>query len=160
MQRAYLVLSALWIAAIVAISISDRPSPTTKVYLDDNGNPIPSFDDFVKAEPGGINGNPIPVPPPGFTVVGAKGSSGDLFMQRSAVLANEGSASGNRPVDLSRLSDEQLEASRSLLQKQQSEVREYWESRSALAFTPPFAGYAFLFGILPWIWRGFRSTQL
>jgi hypothetical protein len=39
-------------------------------------------------------------------------------------------------------------------------VVRYWEIQSALAFAPPAVGYLVLFGILPWVGRGFRSTYL
>jgi len=56
--RIYLVLSVLWIAGIVTISISGRPAPPT-VYLDDHGNPIPSFDDFAKSKQANPGSAPI-----------------------------------------------------------------------------------------------------
>jgi hypothetical protein len=48
-------------------------------------------------------------------------------------------------------------------EQQKSEVHStarYWGTQSALAFTPPIAGYLILFGVIPWIGRGFRSTHL
>jgi hypothetical protein len=39
-------------------------------------------------------------------------------------------------------------------------VAQYWETRSAWAILPPVSGYLVLFGVFPWIGRGFRSTQV
>jgi hypothetical protein len=36
----------------------------------------------------------------------------------------------------------------------------YWSYRCALALLPPMIGYLILFGLIPWIGRGFRSTQV
>jgi hypothetical protein len=122
MRRLYLVLSALWIAVVVAVSINERPrSSSPVVYLDDNGNSITS----VVLEPirsWDENGRPI---------------------------------TPSRP-DLSKLSEEQLQGYR------QTGIRllvRYWETQSALALAPPAIGYLILFGVLPWIGRGFRSTH-
>jgi hypothetical protein len=96
------VLSVLWVAAIVAISSSDRrdlaastiPKSAQIIGHDVNGDPVDENGDVVRANP----------EPQSFT--------------------------------------------------------RYWGIKSALIFTPPLAGYLILFGLLPWIGRGFRSTHL
>lgn len=145
-QRIYLVLSVLWVGVIAAVSVAGRPDTAAPrkndpvvssvdpgsrgdtgkdwfsrnapqpqiwdehgkpIYLDDKGNPIPSFDDFVKESE----------------------RSGDWKLWKQGEKG-----------------------------KSQSTTR-YWEAQSALALMPPIVGYLLLFGILPWIGRGFRSTQ-
>jgi hypothetical protein len=41
-----------------------------------------------------------------------------------------------------------------------SPVVSFWEQRSAVALIPPAILYLFSFGVVPWIARGFRSTQV
>ena len=38
-------------------------------------------------------------------------------------------------------------------------VVKFWERQAAIALVPPAIGYAFGFVVIPWIGRGFRSTQ-
>jgi hypothetical protein len=157
MLRIYLVLSVLWIGLMATVSISDRPIPAalaTKtqfgdpidwpakqphiwdekgkpIYLDDKGNPIPSFDDFVKQQSASA-------------AHGANRSTGDWFAQH---------APSTDPW-------EQLARERGAHQSAASEPNQsvkYWETQSALTFAPPIIGYLVLFGVFPWIGRGFRS---
>jgi hypothetical protein len=62
-----------------------------------------------------------------------------------------------KPVPVSKLSDVELEQYRNAARQT---VARYWEKQSALVFAPPVVGYLILFGVLPWIGRGFRSTHL
>ena len=131
MQRIYVVLSVLWIVAVVAISIGERPSGMSAVAQFDP-------DAFMAQQ---------------------------RAKQRQPVLRQDQDDPYAKYARPAKSDDPWEEAPREWKLRQQTpsadpqSATRYWETRSALAFLPPVVGYMVLFGVLPWIGRGFRSTH-
>jgi hypothetical protein len=146
MQRIYLVLSVLWIGLVVSVSISERPIPVGRATKTQFGDPIdrPAEQPRVNALGDPISESSAPAGPPA-----AHPWDKDVVTE---------------PSPKTNPTFEELARERSAHPSTASEPRQsvarYWETRSAWAFTPPVAGYLILFGVLPWIGRGFRSAQV
>ena len=139
MQRIYLFLSVLWIAAIAGVSISERPVPVLQATKTQFGDPIDRPSGGTRVDE---NGNPIPPQKPIYL-----DDKGNPIPASTPADPWEAAAIEGR--------EEQIHLAANYNQERVS----YWKWRGVTAFAPPVTGYVVFFGILPWIGRGFRSTQ-
>jgi hypothetical protein len=141
-QRVYAVCAFLWIAAVLALAIRDRPRTI-------------DYDALANFDPDAFMASRHPseqatkfIPPPVSSEIGPANNDRNAMKSKPFVPPPVNSYKGDAPEDkgpLRIVKSEPLPGA----------VREYWIARSAITILPPLVIYLFIFVVLPWVHSGF-----